>query len=129
MNARVEEEATLVEAHYGPTSVGPDGRWIRLETVDLVSGWNQQTTQILVEIPEGYPTVPPDNFYTSASLRLADGRVPSNTMGTKTFADEEWLGFSHHAEAGTWKPHSDLTQSHTLVDYIEGVLDRLRECS
>lgn len=28
-----------------------------------------------------------------ADLRLADGRVPSNTMGAKMIGNDEWLGF------------------------------------
>lgn len=129
MRHRVREELGLVRAVYGRASTGPDESWVRLDDTDLIPGWNRRSTPILIEIPIGYPTVPPDNFLTLADLRLADGRVPSNTMGVKTIDGSRWLAFSHHAEAGTWKAHADLSQSHTLVDYVAGVLERLRECS
>jgi hypothetical protein len=125
---RIREELGLVQAAYGGASTGPNESWVRLDDADLIPGWNRRSTPILIEIPIGYPTVPPDNFLTPADLRLADGRVPSNTMGIKILDESEWLAFSHHAEAGSWKAHADLTQSHTLVDYVAGVLDRLREC-
>jgi hypothetical protein len=125
---RIREELDLVRAAYGGASAGPHESWVRLDDRDLIRGWNRRSTPILIEIPIGYPTVPPDNFFTLADLRLGDGRVPSNTMGIKIIDGSEWLAFSHHAEAGTWKVHADLTQSHTLVDYVAGVLDRLQEC-
>jgi hypothetical protein len=129
VKGRIREELCLVRAAYGGTSTEPDEWWVRLDATDLVPGWNRRSTPILIEIPIGYPTIPPDNFLTPADLRLADGRVPSNTMGIKTIDGSQWLAFSHHAEAGTWKAHAELSQSHTLVDYVAGVLERLRECS
>jgi hypothetical protein len=126
---RLRQELRLVQAAYGRASAGPGESWVRVDDRDLIPGWNRRSTPVLIEIPIGYPTIPPDNFLTPADLRLADGRVPSNTMGIKTIDGSEWLAFSHHAEAGTWRAHVDLTQSHTLVDYVAGVLDRLRECS
>jgi Prokaryotic E2 family E len=126
---RVREELGLVRAAYGQASTGPDQSWVRLDDRELIPGWNRRFTPILIEIPVGYPTVPPDNFLTPVDLRLADGRLPSNTMGIKILDGSEWLAFSHHAEAGTWKAHADLARSHTLVDYVAGVLDRLQECS
>jgi Prokaryotic E2 family E len=129
MRDRIREELALVRATYGVASARPDESLVCLDDRDLIPGWNRRSTPILIEIPIGYPTVPPDNFLTRADLRLADGRIPSNTMGIKTVDGSEWLAFSHHAEAGSWKAHADLAQSHTLVDYVAGVLDRLRECS
>ena len=129
MRTRIDEEVALVQVRFGPTSVGPEGLWVRVEIAELASGWNRSSTPILVEIPQGYPTVPPDNFFTAADLRLVDGRVPSNTMGTKKIGNDEWLGFSHHAEGGTWNAHTEVPTSHTLLDYFEGVLDRLGDCS
>jgi hypothetical protein len=125
---RIREEIRLVHAAYGKAAAGPDDSWVRLDDRDLAPGWNRSSAPILIQIPFGYPTVPPDNFFTPADLRLADGRVPSNTMGVKVIDGSWWLAFSHHAEAGTWKAHVDLFESHTLVDYVAGVLDRLQEC-
>ncbi|MDP9225940.1 MAG: hypothetical protein M3P18_19310 [Actinomycetota bacterium] len=129
MRDRILEELVLVRAVYGGASAGPDAAWVKLDNRDLIAGWNRSSTPILIEIPIGYPAVPPDNFFTAADLRLADGRVPSNTMGIKVIDGSEWLGFSHHAEGGTWQAHADLAQSHTLVDYVASVLDRLGERS
>ncbi|MDQ4028610.1 MAG: hypothetical protein M3214_11280 [Actinomycetota bacterium] len=129
MRDRVREELGLVRAAYGGASTGPNESWVRIDDANLIPGWNRRSTSILIEIPIGYPTVSPDNFLTRADLRLADGRVPSNTMGIKTIDGSKWLAFSHHAEAESWKAHADPSQSHTLVDYVAGVLERLQECS
>lgn len=128
MRTRIREELHLVRAAYGAASAGPNEEWVRLDAAELADGWNRRSTPILIEIPVGYPTVPPDNFLTPPDLRLANGRLPHNTMGIKVIDGSDWLVFSHHAEAGTWSPHADLTRSHTLADYVAGVLVRLEEC-
>ena len=80
---------------------------------------------MLILIPGAYPTTPPDNFYTAADLRLANGAVPQNATPAQPL-DQPWLQFSFHVEGGDWCA-VDGPGGHTLLDFLDGVAARLAE--
>jgi hypothetical protein len=129
MSARVIAEGVLLEDAFGGVDVAPDFTWVRLRAHQLVPGWNRSATPVLVEIPTGYPTTPPDNFYSAADLRLANGAMPGNTSGVRVIDGAEVLQFSYHVETADWRADADLARSDTLVTYFGGVLDRLADVS
>lgn len=125
--SRVDDEVDLVRARFPTAEVDPHGQWVLVPDVALPTGWSMDSTPVLVEVPQGYPSTPPDNFYTSPDLKLASGAVPANTSGIRVFDETPWLQFSFHVEAADWRPHAEIANSHTLVTYLEGVLQRLEE--
>lgn len=90
-------------------------------------GWNQSETQVLVLIPSGYPTIPPDNFYTDDELRVADGRQPGSTTANQGQAGRMWLMFSYHVEPSDWTASAEIVEGHNLLTFLDGVAGRLME--
>lgn len=125
--SRIDEETALLRTRFTNLEVDPQRRWFVVPDVKLAKGWNLGSTPILVELPPGYPSTPPDNFYTSPDLQPPSGGPPANTSGLRIFAGTPWLQFSIHIETGDWQAHADIKKSHTLLTYLEGVLRRLQE--
>jgi hypothetical protein len=108
--------------------IGPSLDWFIIKRWPLDSGWTKQETQILVLLPGGYPTTPPDNFYADPDLRLANGSAPGNTSPVSLHG-AQWLHFSFHVESDDWQPHADPEKGHNLLTFLEGVARRLTEAS
>jgi hypothetical protein len=124
---RLRKELELVERLYGSLEVDERLQWLLVRQYPLPGGWNREVTWILILLPPGYPTTPPDNFYTDPELRLAAGAQPSNTSGIQQHAVRASLMFSYHVESGEWKPDADIEEGHNLLTYLEGVAKRLSE--
>lgn len=127
LHERLCAELPLLRAAFDRIELDIHERLLTMPDHRLGEGWSLPETPVLVEIPIGYPTTPPDNICVAADLRLEGGVMPSNTMGVKDIAGREWLQFSYHIEIADWKPHPDLSRSDTLVTYLEGALGRLEE--
>ena len=129
MKERLQGELELVERELGELELGPNLDWFVVKRLPLGAGWNKATTQVLVLLPGGYPTTPPDNFYADADLRLAGGAVPGNTSQDQQAVGRTWLLFSYHVESGDWQPDPAPKHGHNLLTFLEGVIRRLREAS
>ena len=126
---RLAAEQPLLTKAFERLELDVAGRVLVIPEHRLGDGWNLMATPVLVEIPPGYPTTPPDNICVTSDLRLANGATPANTMGIREIAGRSWLQFSYHIEAGDWRPHPDLSLSDTLVTYLVGALGRLAEAN
>ena len=129
MIERWKQELRLVEARYGELEVSTSLDWFIVKHWNLPSGWSERETQVLIQIPPGYPVTPPDNFFTEQDLRLEDGRQPGNSNPNTIIADRSWLSFSYHVEGGDWMPHADPLNGHNLLTFLQGVAKRLEEVS
>lgn len=129
MTDRLEAEVKLLLEDGWEVDTGPEYQWIVVKAVPLPEGWNGPETDVLIKIRPGYPTTPPDNFYTDADLRLASGNKPGNAPNEETIAGRKWLMFSYHLEGGDWDPHAEPEKGHNLLTYLEGVRRRLSEAS
>ncbi|KAA3645716.1 MAG: hypothetical protein DWQ07_12315 [Chloroflexi bacterium] len=128
MNRRLQEELRLLRIRFSELEQAPEGEWFIVRW-PLRTGWNKDEVRVLVQIPVGYPTSPPDNFYTDLDLRLANGQMPSNTSPNQVIAGQQWLQFSYHLEANTWLPHADVSKGHNLLSFLDGVGQRLNEAN
>lgn len=126
---RMEEELKLVKHRYGELEVAPGGEWFIIDEWQLPPGWNKPAVSVLVLVPPGYSATPPDNFYTDNDLRLANGGVPGNASSNQVQAGRQWLQFSYHVDAATWRPHAQVLKGHNLLSYLDGVGVRLQEAS
>lgn len=127
---RIARELALVREPYGEVEHDDALTWFVIPRFPLPAGWNSNTTALLVLLPPGYPTTPPDNFYTDDDLKLASGALPGNTSNATPRAGERWLMFSFHVyDEHQWKANNDITRGHTLLDYLDGVEARLEEAS
>ena len=128
MKERVRRELELVELQFGELELDPNLDWFIVKHLPLPDGWNKTSTQVLILLPGGYPTTPPDNFCTDCGLRLSDGKEPANASSQQQVAGQAWLQFSYHVEAAEWKPDPDVPENgHNLVTFLSGVTRRLSE--
>ena len=125
MRERRQNEIQLVEVAHPDLEVGPNLDWLILNGLVLAPGWSLDMTDALVLIPSGYPTTPPDNFYSDPTLRLKNGQLPEATSGPVNHIGRQWLQFSYHVEH--WQPHADFRKGHNLLTFLQGVRRRLSE--
>lgn len=128
MAGRLDEELALVRKRHPTARLGPGDRSLLIDEWRLPSGWSSTQVRLMVVIPSGYPTTPPDNFYTTPDLVLAGGREPGNTSHVD-LEGARWRQFSYHVEASDWRPHAVVTEGHNLLTFLEAVEKRLSELS
>ncbi len=124
---RIQQEVDMLNGDWCDIAVDQDLRWLVLENVPLPAGWNMSHTWVLILIPPGYPTTPPDNFYTDPALRLADGQQPAKTNLEQRQAERRCLMFSVHVEKGDWNPGASPADGHNLATFVSAALKRLAE--
>lgn len=129
LSERLDAEAPLLATAFPDVELDITGRSLIIPSHPLAESWSLAKTPVLVQIPTGYPTTPPDNICVDAELRLRGGATPSNTMGIRDIAGRKWLQFSYHIEQADWRPHPDVAVSDTLVTYLTGALRRLEEAN
>ena len=110
---RVYQEALLLARHFGTVDYDDeDGRWVQIPHFPLPSGWDRAVTALLLDLPSGYPHVPPDGFYIDRFLRTRRGQRIDHYFeerGTyNPYADKGWGWFCIHPNRGAWRPTSDL---------------------
>lgn len=80
---------------------------------ELPAHWNRRSTDILLQVPQGYPLAALDMFWVTPGLALADGRQPQNADQLETYAGRTWQRFSWHYPPGhRWNPATDGLVSH-----------------
>lgn len=121
MNLLGRQLAVVQERYPGARiAASPEGhRLLIVPGVAAGAGWNCHALDVLVQIPAGYPHVPPDSFYTEAGVGLASGAEPgSSSIQPVLGGTYRW--FSWHLRC--WDPGSG-----TLDRYVRFCESRLRE--
>ena len=124
MRERRQQELSIIAPEFGELEISAALDWFIVNRLALTSGWSMEVTPVLILIPSGYPTTPPDNFYTDPNLRLKNGQQPGSTSGAVQLG-KQWLQFSYHVE--DWQPHGDFHRGHNLLSFLYGVRRRLSE--
>jgi len=112
-------EATYLVVKYGSVWVdNPRCRFVRIERFPLPRGCNARFCALVLEIPVGYPQVPPPRFYIPDWVRCASGRMLEHTF--QADGDwREWLWGSLHCK--TWRPTTSPLRGHSLLSYCNGI--------
>lgn len=126
MLERIMEEVKLLQKQYGGVEIEPNGKWISFKKFELPEGWNKEIIELLIIIPPGYPSTPPDNFFVPIGFRLKNGQQPSQYTEPHSHFGKEWGQFSYHID-GEWKPSKDILDGANLQTFMLKVLDRLKE--
>lgn len=120
---RILHEVQMLATGYG--AVNYDDRaftWVHVPGFALPRGWNVRKTGILLELPQEYPSIPPDGFYLLKGLRDTEGHTPSHYFqegGTlNRYADRGWAWYCMHARGG-WRATADIVSGHNLLKYLE----------
>jgi hypothetical protein len=86
---------------------------IIVREIELPLHWNQRTTDLLIQVPQGYPLAALDMFWVTPGLVLSDGRQPQNADQMEAYAGRVWQRFSwHYPPEYQWNPTRDGILSH-----------------
>ena len=122
------QEVELSRNQYGDLEYVPNVEWILFKKFKLPPGWNRDVTELLVIVPAGYPSTPPDNFFVPVGFKLANGQPINAYTESHTHIGRQWGQFSYHID-GEWRPASNILEGDNLQTFMLKVLDRLKEAN
>lgn len=112
---KLDADLALLRERCGGVECIDDGtrRLVIARGQELPAHWNRRSTDILLQVPQGYPLAALDMFWVTPGLALADGRQPQNADQLETYAGRTWQRFSWHYPPGhRWNPTTDGILSH-----------------
>jgi hypothetical protein len=74
-------------------------------------GYNRTQSDLLLRLSPGYPDVPPDMWWFSPAVTLADGRSIPATDCTEQHLGRSWQRWSRHFSGGQWRSGIDSIES------------------
>lgn len=128
MIERILQEIKILQKQYGELEYDPDGSWILFKKFKLPPGWNREHTELLVNIPSGYPSTPPNNFYVPIGFKLTSGQKIDAYTEPHPFLNRQWGQFSYHID-GEWNPTENILEGDNLLSFMLKVHERLKEAN
>jgi len=99
MMDRILQEIEILQKQYGELEYDLNEGWILFKKFKLPPGWNSDHTKLLIKIPNSYPSIPPDNFFTPLGFKLASGqKIDAYTEENHMFLDRQWGQFSYRLQ-------------------------------
>lgn len=129
MQERLHQELELLRRRFPHLEYVEAGHWIKVPKYRLVSGWNRPETDVVFQIPVGYPGTPPYGVYVQAGI-LFNSTKPNNyaePSGTQPPFSGTWGIFSWTPADGQWRPTANLSAGSNLLNWLLGFGDRFRE--
>ena len=77
----------------------------------LPGGFDRDESNLLVRLSPGYPDVPPDMWWFSPPVHLADGRELPATNVVERHLGRSWQRWSRHFSGGQWQSGVDGLES------------------
>jgi len=77
----------------------------------LPVGYDRVTSDLLLRLQPGFPDVPPDMWWFSPAVRLANGGVIQATEVVERHLGKDWQRWSRHFNAGQWRSGIDSLES------------------
>lgn len=100
-----DEQYLDAVGHRWETQVTKEnGRWLVIQGYSLPPGFSEQTVQLALNIPVGYPSTMLDMFYLYPAVRLASGTGIAATEIVGVLDGVTFQGWSRHRP---WSPVSD----------------------
>ena len=128
MIERILQEIKILQKQYGELEYDPNGSWILFKKFKLPPGWYKEYTELLINIPSGYPSISPDNFYVPPGFKLASEQKIDRYTEGPTFLGRTWGQFSYHID-GEWNPSENILEGNNLTSFMLKVIDRLKEAN
>ena len=125
LKERLPIEIKLLTTKYGEVESFEESGLILIKNYKLPKGWNRVSTDILLNIPAGYPTALPYAFRVPSGFRLESNQLPSNYREGHSALGKTWGQFSISVEE--WKPSDDVVSGHNFLTFMVGVEERLGE--
>lgn len=86
-----------------------------LQGWNLPQGLNVFQADLLIRLQPGYPDLPPDMWWFSPGVTLANGGVIQATEVTETHLGRTWQRWSRHFNPGQWRSGIDGLESYTAL--------------
>ena len=77
----------------------------------LPHGLDHAEADLLVRLSPGYPDVPPDMWWFSPAVHLANGGLLPATDVVETYLGRTWQRWSRHFNSGQWQSGVDGLES------------------
>ncbi len=77
----------------------------------LPPGYDKPASDLLLRLQAGFPDVPPDMWWFSPGIRLADGRTVPATEVIERHLGRDWQRWSRHFNGGQWRSGVDSLES------------------
>jgi hypothetical protein len=134
--SRLKTEALMLSRRFSDARFDTEsGTWFYVERFPIAAGWNKSHIEILIDIPHGtpgYPSVPPEWFWTDHDLRTNEGQSLNHffTRGPSTdreHLDHGWGHFCVHLIG--WRPAggADMLRGHSLLTYLDLIATIFRD--
>jgi len=129
---RILQEVSQISMRH-PVQIDDNNlNYITVMKFNLNKHFSQRTTSLLIEIPSGYPQVPPIHFYMQKTLTYK-GRCPTHyfkedsSLFNNKLSHLGWGKYCLHIK-GSWRPSSNILDGDSLLTFLElikTVLDNL----
>ena len=130
MNARIEQEITLLKKYYLGLEYREAGHWFRIPNYPLPDGWNKTKTDVAFQVPAaGFPGTPPYGIYTLSGLTFKGSRPENYTdpASAQPPFGGTWAIFSWTVQDGEWRPTADIHSGSNLLNWVRGFSQRFME--
>jgi len=129
MQERINQELILLRQRYPDLEYRENGNWIVIPSYPLPMDWNRPSTDVVFQIPVGYPGIPPYGIYTPVGLLYNESRPDNYTEPAPTQPPfpGSWGIFSWQPSDGQWRPTADLMTGSKLLNWVIGFSGRFRE--
>ena len=77
----------------------------------LPRGFDRDESDLLIRLSPGYPDVPPDMWWFSPPVRLANGQGLPATSAVEAYLGRSWQRWSRHFSGGQWQSGVDGLES------------------
>lgn len=93
-----------------------------IHDVELPSGYEPQTVDLLLRLPLQFPQAPPDMFWADPAVAYVGGGVPPQTQVREHHMERSWQRWSRHFGISHWRPGIDDLRSYLTL--IRSTLER-----
>jgi hypothetical protein len=96
-----------------------DGQWVHIACFPLPPGWDRPAIGLMLELPNGYPLLPPEGFYVDRNLRTVRGHGIDHFFERQSrlnpYASRGWGWFCIHLDRRAWRPTGDVRRGDNLL--------------
>lgn len=109
-----EHQLAELRQQYGQVDVVSSDqlRLVAIRGVVLPQGWNCDSVDLMIQVPQTYPPAALDMFWTFPHLKLLSGAWPQAGDQFEQHAGINWQRFSWHYTGNRWHPGRDSLSSH-----------------
>lgn len=127
MQERILNEVEILTKAYPDLEYVPEGQWVKTSNYPLPAGWNKDSTDVVFQIPPGYPGAHPYGIYVPTGLCYQDKQPQNYTTPAKNNIPFKgsWGMFSWQPE--NWKPADKITAGSNLWTWMRSFSLRFKE--